>query len=205
MMTQVKSTRPRALKNKGLRKREQILSAAVAMLIAGGAGDLTMRTLAARLEMSLGNLQYYFASKEDLIDALVASLCADYEARLLASIPPGQPAEARLAAFADFMLADIATPEGSVVFWELWAMSAHNRRVAEAVNRMHALEHETIRALVQGISPELTGVQLDVRATLVAAVLEGLSVFAGPGRCQADNHRAIGAELRSAVLRLARS
>ncbi len=59
--------------------------------------------------------------------------------------------------------------------------------------------------IAPAISPELTGVQLEVRATLVAALLEGLSVFAGPGRCQAGTHGAIGAELRSAVLRLVRS
>ena len=48
---------------KGLRRTEEILSTTRQMLIDEGAEALTMRRIAAKLDMSLSNLQHYFSTK----------------------------------------------------------------------------------------------------------------------------------------------
>ncbi len=57
--------------SKGARRRTEILKVARASLIDGGYGKFSMREIAARLDTKLGHLQYYFPSKNDLLEALV--------------------------------------------------------------------------------------------------------------------------------------
>ena len=57
--------------SKGARRRAEILKVARVSLIDGGYGKFSMREIATRLDTKLGHLQYYFPSKNDLLEALV--------------------------------------------------------------------------------------------------------------------------------------
>lgn len=52
-------------------KKDQIIEAACATLIREGSSNFSMRKVAEDLSMSLGNLQYHFKTKSDLIHGMV--------------------------------------------------------------------------------------------------------------------------------------
>lgn len=56
---------------KGELRREAILTEARGMLLGEGYQNLSLRRIAAALNISIGNLQYYFSSKDDLVETLL--------------------------------------------------------------------------------------------------------------------------------------
>ena len=55
---------------KGDAKRQQILDTAKRILLDGGPEALVLRDVAERLDITHGNLQYYFRTKQELIVAI---------------------------------------------------------------------------------------------------------------------------------------
>ena len=74
--------------------REEILEGAAHILDSGVFGDLTVDSLARQLHMSKSTLYKHFASKEDLIVALVDSLCRQAERELEEAHLTGDAAKA---------------------------------------------------------------------------------------------------------------
>ena len=74
--------------------REEILEGAAAILDSGVFGDLTVDSLARQLHMSKSTLYKHFASKEDLIVALVDALCRHAERDLEEAHLTGDAAKA---------------------------------------------------------------------------------------------------------------
>lgn len=59
-------------------KKEQIIEAACTTLIREGSSHFSMRKVADEASMSLGNLQYYFKTKSDLIQGVLKSYIESY-------------------------------------------------------------------------------------------------------------------------------
>jgi len=76
--------------------RSRILAGASEILNAGVYGDLTVDALARALRMSKSTLYKYFASKEDVIVALVDAVCAQTEKEIDALDLQAGPARAAL-------------------------------------------------------------------------------------------------------------
>ena len=60
-----------AKRSKGEERREAIEAAARRMLLDEGYAGVSMRAIAAQLGISVGNLQYYFPTKHDLVEAVL--------------------------------------------------------------------------------------------------------------------------------------
>lgn len=73
--------------------RERILEGAGLILDSGKYGHLTVDALARSLHMSKSTLYKYFASKEDVVVALVEESCAVCEADIERALERGSPAE----------------------------------------------------------------------------------------------------------------
>ena len=61
----------------------QILKAALAVLIDEGADAFTLRRIAARCDMKVGNVSYHFPRKEMLIQVMLDEMLESYEAPAL--------------------------------------------------------------------------------------------------------------------------
>eukprot|EP00439_Symbiodinium_sp_Y106_P089171 s1_g1707.t1 len=143
------------------------------MLIEEGAEAVTMRRVAAKLGMSLSNLQHYFSTKEDLINALVDAQYESYAQGLIERVRDDQTPEEQLGAFAQYISDDYQTDEGSILVWELWAFTGRNAYVADAVNKAHESERRLIRKIIKQMSPALPKSQLDAKATAITSMFEG--------------------------------
>lgn len=113
-------------------KRDKILACALKIIMEKGDSGLTMRKLAACAGMSLSNVQYYFASKDMVLKAMVAvyaeTCTRDLEAltrSITADTPEGR---ARNLILHGLEHGEHIT-EMCRIFRELWAIATRNRDV----------------------------------------------------------------------------
>jgi AcrR family transcriptional regulator len=165
---------------KGHETREQILHAALGLLVEEGYRAMSMRRVAAACGMKLGNLTYHFSSREDLIQALLDAVISSYEIEFERIVhKPGVPPEERLADICELILEDIRSKKTTRVFPELWALSNHDPFVLERVQELYARARAPINEIVAEMRPDLPAVEQETVALFISAAMEGLTVFAG--------------------------
>jgi AcrR family transcriptional regulator len=165
---------------KGHETREQILQAALGLLVEEGYRAMSMRRVAAACGMKLGNLTYHFPTREDLIPALLDAVISAYEIEFERIVhKPGVPPEERLADVCELILEDIRSKKTTRVFPELWALSNHDPFVLERVQELYARARAPINEIVAEMRPDLPAVERETMALFISASMEGLTVFAG--------------------------
>jgi len=169
-----------AIKNKGQVRLASILEAGKSVLIEAGYARFTMRKVAARAGIGVGNLSYYYGSKEDLLRDLVDYVINGYLAifdRLRNAA--GQSPEKQLESILDYWIEDLGAPETTGFFPELWALANHDPHVARLVDRLYARAREPLVELTGLINPSCTLTERQQLALYMCATMEGLTIFAG--------------------------
>ena len=106
-----------ATQEKGITRLISILDAAREVFMEAGYGGFTMRRIAARAGITIGNLNYYYRTKEDLLQDLLEYVINDYlvefeRRRLIAGHSP----EKQLLAVLKFWIDDLGTQETTIFF-----------------------------------------------------------------------------------------
>lgn len=165
---------------KGHETREQILHAALGILIEEGYRAMSMRRVATACGMKLGNLTYHFPTREDLVRELLEAVISSYEVEFAEIVHmPGVPPEERLAEVCGLILEDIRTKKTTRFFPELWALSNHDPFVSERVHELYARARAPIVEIVAEMRPDLPIQDRDDLALFISASMEGTTVFAG--------------------------
>lgn len=166
--------------SKGHETREQILSAALHLLVEEGYSALTMRRIAAVCGLRIGNLTYHFATREELIRALLDALIRAYEVEFDAILQfTGAPPEERLAEVCGLILEDIRTKKTTHVFPELWALGNHDPFVLDRVQELYTRARRSLLEIIRELRPDLPPQAHEDLALFISASMEGLTVFAG--------------------------
>ena len=162
---------------------QQIVAAAETILIRDGYARLSMRAIAHECGISVGNLNYYFRRKNDLLLALIEAVWKRYRdelERLRASgfDSPRDELEAALR----FIFKDLGTRQTTVFFPELWALANHERYAAKMMERLYDYEQGVFQALIAQVRPDLTDEEHLRLAVHVSASIEGHTLFVGHGK-----------------------
>lgn len=166
--------------DKGRDVYEQILRSALDLLIDQGYRAVSMRRVAAASGVKLGNLTYYFPTKEDLVRELLNAVISSYEIEFDAVIhEQGASAIHRLEEICVLILEDIGTKKTTRFFPELWALSNHDDFVLERMQELYARARHPIMQLISEINPALSADQCETIALFMSASMEGMTVFAG--------------------------
>jgi len=181
----------RRITRRGLEARARILAAARAALIEEGPPALTLRGVAARAELSLGNLQFHFADVEALLTALLeteldAAMAAIADARAGA----GDPLDAAL----DVLLQQHGDVDLAKLYFSLWAFAVGRPAIAALLRRFYAGFVARVVAYVGG-ADQGGAADLEQRAWLFVALLEGASVLRAIAG-DADRDQALRSALR---------
>ncbi|MHA3791683.1 MULTISPECIES: TetR/AcrR family transcriptional regulator [Sphingomonadales] len=159
---------------------EQILYAALNILVEQGSKALTLRRIASECGMKAGNLAYYFPSKEELLRELLNAIISSYEEPFDRIVhDPSESAEKRLENLVVLILDDITTKKTTRVFPELWAMTNHDPFVQERVNELYQRARVAILELIEEINPALPPDEREIVALFISASMEGMTIFAG--------------------------
>lgn len=180
-----------------------VLAEAEQMLIDEGFAALTMRGLAERCGMALGNLQYYFPSKSDLVAALVENIYQRHHHLLTnhtnITADPHQAMEAVLR----YILDDICKPEGSTLFWELWVLAARDEAANSAMTKFYQAEQNLIEQSIARLNPKLPTRMARLRAKAIMGMMEGSTLLVGVGRPDARTPKPLIDEIIASMLAIA--
>ena len=168
---------------KGEKRIGQILEAARDLMIESGYHSLSMRKIAARTNMTVGNLNYYYPDKESLLRDLIDHIMKLYLAELgaLRETVDGSPREV-LEAELRWIARDLGSESTSRFFPELWALSNHDPYAKQGMERLYSQGREHFSNLVAEINPALTEKNRDRVILFVTASMEGLTPFVGYGK-----------------------
>jgi len=162
---------------------EQILHAALEILVEEGSKALTLRRIAAACGMKAGNLAYYFPSKDELLRELLNAIISSYEQAFDVIVhDPAADAEQRLKRLVTLVLEDIRSKKTTRVFPELWAMSNHDPFVQERVHELYERARVAINELIAEINPRLPVEERELVALFISGSMEGMTMFAGYGK-----------------------
>jgi AcrR family transcriptional regulator len=165
---------------RGTETVDAILKAALSVLIDEGASAFTIRRIAARCDMKVGNVSYHFPRKEMLIQVLLDELVESYGKLLDEQVrKPGLSAEERLRRVIVMCLDDISGKRTTYLFTELWALANHNEFVADRVRAFYQKVHDVIGEYVAALNPRLTPDEVHSVALFISASMEGSTPFLG--------------------------
>jgi AcrR family transcriptional regulator len=129
--------------------------------------------------ITLGNLQYYFKTRDELLQVMLFSefrqMLNDY-----ASIANqrGLSAQRRCSALVEQIFHDIHETEIPKLLFEAWALAQHDPTVAELVDNVYAQYRGIFAKLLGETNPTLAEEECLARAFALTAQLEGMMIFA---------------------------
>ena len=185
---------------RGERRRRDILDAAGRLMVSEGHSALTLRRIARELGIGLSHVQYYFASTASIVEALLSAHLRETTERIRLA---GAGASSTRAL--EVVLQDQKSVASCRVMWELWALSAHDQAVADHMTAFYRDYAQAVLPHVLALNPCLPVRGAALRAVLITALLEGLSLFRGAGRRPLVPPDLLDAEILRAVEAIAGS
>jgi AcrR family transcriptional regulator len=160
---------------RGEATRAAVLHAARAVLVDDGLERFVMREIAARSGITLGNLQYYFATRDDLLEAVIrAEFDRDLSTFRRSVADPTQPAD-ELTGISRSLVENWCTGGGSV-FAALSLLAYHSERFAHLGAEIYGAFYAELGHVIRRIDPRAGDEELTARVMLVTSVLDGVAM-----------------------------
>jgi AcrR family transcriptional regulator len=154
-------------------QRKALVHAAYDLIAQGGFEHLRTRSVAARAGVNIATLHYYFATKEDLIRAVVERVHSELANF---SAPPRTPLEELRVEFADVERQMRETPATFVVLFELHMRAMRDPVIHAMLSEMDATFQSHVEAyLADGVQQGMFRADLDVpaAAAILVATIKG--------------------------------
>ena len=161
--------------------RAAIVDAAEIVLMQHGHAQFTVQRVAEKLGISPGNVNYYFPTRDALLEALILRTLAQYRTRSRSMTRPAdQSLKAGFAFVLGWQMEDSATERTNRLFRQLWAIAGSDERVAKAMDSLYT---RSVRGHLRqiGVKPSETAEfrNLETIMYLVQLISEGTSVIFG--------------------------
>lgn len=156
--------------NRGAARRDAVLTVARELLVEDGFDQFVLRRVAAKADMTLGNLQYYFATRDDLLEALMrAEFEHDLAAVRRATTTDGLTEATRA------LVRNWTSGAGSI-FGTMSLLAYHHARFRRLNREIYEAFYRELGVLIQRISTGLTDQEIKLRARLITSVLDGVAM-----------------------------
>lgn len=165
---------------KGDKRRAEILTAARRVLVEKGYDHFAVREIAARVGVQLGNLQYYYPTRDDLLEAVVRAEFARNQAEVAAIAAGRGDADARLSAVARHLIQAWAH-DGGRVYAVMSLLAIHHRRFRDLHREIYDAFYEGLLPMLREMRPHARRAELIGVARIVTTVLDG-ALVQEPGR-----------------------
>ncbi|WP_410793491.1 TetR/AcrR family transcriptional regulator [Kribbella sp. C-35] len=156
--------------DRGRARRDAVLAAARELLVEDGFDQFVLRRVAARSEMTLGNLQYYFRSRDDLLEALIR---AEFE-HDLAAVHSATTADG-LEAAARALVRNWTTGAGSI-FGTMSLLAYHHERFSRLNREIYEAFYRELGVLLRTVSEGVPEAEVRMRARLITSLLDGVAM-----------------------------
>ncbi len=170
-----------ATRQPGKETAARLVEAAYELLESENLERFSMRRVAQHADVSLANLQYYFPTKPDLAKALYFYIEARYQTAYekCTAAAPSSPVE-RLKAVLRFNMQDITKRPTRRFFIQFWALlGSMDNFSGKYLGELYAINIDQLSEHIQPLQPDVAPAEIARRATLIAAMTEGLTVVMG--------------------------
>lgn len=166
---------PKASSQRGKSTRHRIVEAARTKLTQDGYDKLTLRSLATDLDIALGNLQYYFSTREALIVEIIDSEAANVITELRELVDsPGEP-EHILDELVELLLSRWRSESGAI-FATMTFLALHNATFQDVYRETYDSFYVEIERSVACAVPGLSDAECATRARVLTALIDGASL-----------------------------
>lgn len=188
----------RAYSPKGRETHLAILNAARDIFVAEGHAGLSIGKIAERTGVNKGNIAYYYATKTELLEAMLLESLGDYLETHIEQIDQGKRrADGAIADVVRFIFEDLRS--NFRFFLQVWGCVASDPKARDIAARIYAIEVDFIAELVRAARKDFTARRARILALEIMAIVEGLGVFHGLALIDARTMRALE---RNAQLRI---
>ncbi|MCE8000164.1 MAG: TetR/AcrR family transcriptional regulator [Rhodobiaceae bacterium] len=157
---------------KGQIRRAEIISLGRDLLIEEGYDAFVLRTIAARAEITLGNLQYYFPVREDLLEEIVRQEFERSLSTVRQAIAHLGAAETRLTHMVHQLLEDW-NQTGGRIYAVTFMLALHQERFRHLHKRHYRHFYQAVADLVRELNPTLSTDDALKRARIVTTLMDG--------------------------------
>lgn len=181
----------------------RVVQAAIRLFIEAGGSGFTTRGVAKEAGLSLGAVQHFFRTRDQLMEAMLEQFLSEYRQaydRLATELPFN--GEARLMGALDYLVADAWRPDARRFFFNLYALSCHSPFVARLFNQVYSHHRRRIAGFIGAARPNLSEQQCYDFALEVAALLEGLMIYTAPGAQSVRSREHLTELVKDSVRRL---
>ena len=176
----------RGRSGKGQHTALAILLAAEQLVVDKGYHNFSLRKVAAAADLTLGNLQYYFPSKDSLLKAMLDN-CIDRYLTKFETIraEAGKDPEAQFIGLITEILRDLNTKRTTVFFPEVWSLANHDDHATQFMDAMYDSYRQVLIEVIALLNPALSSDQQRRLAIFISSSIEGHTMFIGHGKAWA--------------------
>ncbi len=159
---------------KGKTRSREILEVARQSLVDKGYKELTLRNVAHNVGISIGNLQYYYRTKEDL-EREMLQYASDREIKECYELleKSSGDAERRFTALIDFLLMRIKKPDTRGLHLQGWALATHDNYAEYCMEQLYKDRCAIIEREIKRLNPSIDRTECSSRATVIHALIVG--------------------------------
>ena len=186
---------------KGEERRDAIEAAARRMLLDEGYAGVSLRRIATKLGISVGNLQYYFPTKDDLVESVIIRE-TQKPIDMLGDIDWSPDDTATSIRQAVGSLMQYYASEAGRFYAIMEALALHDDRYAtlKADGYAHVLGH--IEQLIGLLAPALPADRAEGLARVLVALIDGASLQVQFARHEADSLDSLIVDVSMAIEQL---
>lgn len=190
--------------SKGRQRVLMILESALEVIEAEGFEGMSLRSVARKAGVTIGNLQHYYPSHEALLQAATRYILYHYfeEYDRLAELHAGN-VERQFEETVRFLIEDCKSRRTNAVFFSLWALSQRNEFVSQLMDLMYTDHRRSLERQLAIINPGIAAERLPKIAALIAVQIEGLMLLISAGRPKHEELEGIEEECMRQIMRLA--
>jgi AcrR family transcriptional regulator len=187
---------------KGKGTRARIIGIARAILVDEGYESFVLRQIAARAGIRPGNLQYYFASKKELLQAVLEPELARYNETYAAVTAQREGKEEAIGAVIDFLLEEIKLKATCNIWYTVWALAPQDADIGTLMDDWYQQYMRELKRVIKFASPKLPDRKAGHVASLLTAIMDGLTMQIGYGKAPHDIHSGLESAVKSLFLTL---
>jgi AcrR family transcriptional regulator len=181
----------------------KILSAARRVFIRDGGAAFSTRGVAKEADVSLGAVQHFFRSKNELLSCMLEYAVNQFEGgdqSVFEKLPVN--GRARLLGVIDILIEDIWDADCRQFFFNFWALACHNEAAAELKDALYRHHINRLAGFIGAAEPAITETRARELAVILAATIEGLMLFVGTRDVHVTTREHMNEMLKNNVLAL---
>jgi AcrR family transcriptional regulator len=194
----------RPMTTKGSGRVQDILKAARDILVEKGFASLSYGVIARRVGIAVGNVNYYYPSKDQLMVELAEYIFDRWDERFRRDVPARVTTPIEMFLYSvNYMIEENKRAKTRSLLFEMWAMANHSEPVAKMMDAFYTRMRCWIEEMLAQINPAISASERAHRAALITAQIEGMMILIGPGRRPHQSLRELEAAALEHIKRLA--